>query len=160
MAIEIVDFPIHSMVMFHSYVSHYQRVLPTPCLANPIKVCHNALQLMPTLELCFACSFALFEALDEVVPPKAGITANLPLKSGNSHESAVLWNHYRCFMANYGNDFYHKRLLLKSVSSERVAFRSLSIPIPSPRPSQDASNNLWIRFTISTGASGPHISLH
>ena len=26
MAIEIVDFPINSMVIFHSYVSHYQRV--------------------------------------------------------------------------------------------------------------------------------------
>ena len=27
MAIEIVDFPINSMVIFHSYVSHYQRVM-------------------------------------------------------------------------------------------------------------------------------------
>ena len=27
MAIEIVDFPIDSMVMFHSYVTHYQRVV-------------------------------------------------------------------------------------------------------------------------------------
>ena len=26
MTIEIVDFPINSMVIFHSYVSHYQRV--------------------------------------------------------------------------------------------------------------------------------------
>ena len=27
MAIEIVDFPINSMVIFHSYVNVYQRVL-------------------------------------------------------------------------------------------------------------------------------------
>jgi len=27
MAIEIVDLPIHSMVIFHSYVNVYQRVL-------------------------------------------------------------------------------------------------------------------------------------
>jgi hypothetical protein len=30
MAIEIVDFPINSMVIFHSYVNVYQRVSPPP----------------------------------------------------------------------------------------------------------------------------------
>ena len=28
MAIDIVDFPINSMVIFHSYVTNYQRVIP------------------------------------------------------------------------------------------------------------------------------------
>ena len=34
MAIEIVDFPINSMVIFHSYVSHYQRVHAAPCCTS------------------------------------------------------------------------------------------------------------------------------
>ena len=56
MAIEIVDFPINSTLIFHSYVSHYQSVVysihspyqPVWTLCNyPFKGVHNHPQIIP-----------------------------------------------------------------------------------------------------------------
>ena len=42
MAIEIVDFPINSMVTFHSYVNVYQRVFPCVLINKPEEWSHWA----------------------------------------------------------------------------------------------------------------------